>query len=321
MLKKGLKEYPFDKYGCSEVRVIDDTDFACEGDDPFATVQLLLTAKFDVRAITAANFLHEPDSVRRSYDKILEMLDVMELRDQVKVCMGSLPMVSETEYETSEASDFIVEEAMRDDPRPLFVVCQGAITNIAVALKARPEIAERMHVIWIGGGDYPEGGREFNLSNDVIAARTVMESGVGLWQVVGKAYSMMRVSFAELYEKVYPCGKLGKWLCEQLWEVNARFSRMREDPAFALDPKNPTGYAEFANGEMWSLGDNPVVGLLLNAHRGEQIVMGAPYINDDSTYTLRPDNPRKITVFESVDSQFILNDLFARLRYQYGTTE
>lgn len=147
MLKKGLKDYPFDKYGYSEIRVIDDTDFACEGDDPFATVQLLLTSKFDIRAITAANFLHEADSVERSYHKIIEMLNVMELRDEVSVFMGSRPMISETVYETSPASDFIVREAMKDDSRPLFIVCQGAITNVAVALKTNPAIAERMHVI------------------------------------------------------------------------------------------------------------------------------------------------------------------------------
>ena len=58
-----LKEYPFEKYGYSQIRVIDDTDFACEGDDPFATAQLLLTPKLDVRAITAANFVHRKDSV------------------------------------------------------------------------------------------------------------------------------------------------------------------------------------------------------------------------------------------------------------------
>ena len=58
--------------------------------------------------------------------------------------------------------------------------------------------------------------------------------------------------------------------------------------------------------------------LMLNSQQFERVVMGAPYINDDCTYTLRPDNPRRIAVYETVDSQFILNDLSARLRYQYG---
>ena len=318
MLKKGLKPYPFDAYGVNEIRVIDDTDFACEGDDPFATAQLLLTSKFDVRAITAANFMHQPDSVQKSYDKIREMLGIMGLEEEVNVLMGSLPMTSEDEYEVSEAARFIVEEALRKDERPLFVVVQGAITNVAVALKLCPEIAGRMHVVWIGGAPYPDGGWEFNLSNDVVAARVVMDSSVGLWQVTQRAYSMMRVSFAELLEKVYPCGELGKWLCEQLWETGKRFNEMRAQmPGFG-EARTPESVTGFAGGEQWQLGDNPVAGLLLNGQHLEREIIGAPYINDDSTYTLRPDNPRTIAVYDRVDSQFILNDLFARLKYQYG---
>ncbi len=319
LLIKGLKPYPYDKYGYPEIRVIDDTDFACEGDDAFATAQILLSSKFDVRAITSANFLHQPGSPQRSHDKILEMLDVMGLRDEVKVLCGSMPMRSETDYDRSEASDFIVEEALREDPRPLFVVCQAAITNIAVALKTRPEIAGRMHVIWIGGESYPRGGNEFNLCNDVVAARVVMNSEVSLWQVTARAYSMMTVSFAELYEKVYPCGDFGRWLCEQLWEVNTHFLTMREKGMLPMDPQDPCSYTGFACGEMWSLGDNPVAGLMLNCQIHEQIITGAPLINDDGSYTLRPDNPRKIAVYETIDSRLILNDLFAKLRYQYGS--
>ncbi len=318
MLKRGLKEYPFDKYGYPELRVIDDTDFACEADDPFATAQILLTSKFDVKAITAANYLHQADSVENSYNKILEMLDIMGIRDEVTVLRGSLPMRSETDYDWSEASDYIVEEAMKDDPRPLFVCVQGAITNVAVALLTEPAIAKRMHVIWIGGAPYPAGGNEFNLSNDVIAARVVMNSEVGLWQVTAKAYSSMRVSFTELYEKVYPCGKLGKWLCEQMWNVNKHVGELRAAGKMPQHPSDPISYAHYGCGEMWSLGDNPVAGLMLNCQKHDQTIMGAPYINDDSTYTLRPDNPRKIAVYNTVDAHFILNDLFAKLRYQYG---
>ena len=75
---------------------------------------------------------------------------------------------------------------------------------------------------------------------------------------------------------------------------------------------------DFACGEMWSLGDNPVAGLMLNSQMHDAVITGAPYINDDSTYTLRPDNPHKIAVYNTVDAHFILNDLFAKLRYQYG---
>lgn len=321
---RNLKEYPYDKFGTSEIRVICDTDCACEADDPFAVAHLLITSKFDIKAINAANFVHMPGTAEMSYRAICDLVEAMGMTDEVPVLHGCDPMISQSEYKTSEASDFIVEEAMKDDPRPLFVVVQGAITNIAVALQTKPEIAKRMHCIWIAGQPYPEGGYEFNMSNDVIASRIVMDSEMSLWQVPANAYSTMRVSFMTLAEKLYSCGKPGRYLCDQLWAFNKRmFDRKAQGLQSAMsgqDPSKPESYAAFCCGECWSLGDSPVVGLMLNASVYDRFITGKPYINDDSTYTLRPDNPNKVAVYERIDSTFILDDFFAKMKYQYGET-
>lgn len=34
---------------------------------------------------------------------------------------------------------------------PLYVLCIGAITNVARALQQQPEIAKHMTIVWIGG--------------------------------------------------------------------------------------------------------------------------------------------------------------------------
>jgi hypothetical protein len=34
----------------------------------------------------------------------------------------------------AQAADFIIREAMKDDPRPLYVLCQGALSNVAAAI-------------------------------------------------------------------------------------------------------------------------------------------------------------------------------------------
>lgn len=36
-------------------------------------------------------------------------------------------------------------------------------------------------------------------------------------------------------------------------------------------------------------------------------------------YRLRPDSPRRIRVYHSVDRTFILEDFFAKLRYYFGS--
>lgn len=51
----------------------------------------------------------------------------------------------------TEGSDWIVECARRDDPRPLYVLVWGGLEDVAQALHDAPDIAEKIRVYWIGG--------------------------------------------------------------------------------------------------------------------------------------------------------------------------
>ncbi|HSK68084.1 MAG TPA: nucleoside hydrolase, partial [Candidatus Limnocylindria bacterium] len=51
------------------VRVIVDSDAACEADDPFAIAHALLSPKLDVRAVVAAHF-GGPGTMEASYAAI-----------------------------------------------------------------------------------------------------------------------------------------------------------------------------------------------------------------------------------------------------------
>lgn len=58
----------------------------------------------------------------------------------------------------SEGSQLIISEAMKEDPRPLYVAFLGPLTDMASALLEEPAIAERnVIVVWIGGADWPMG--------------------------------------------------------------------------------------------------------------------------------------------------------------------
>ena len=57
----------------------------------------------------------------------------------------------------------------------------GAITNIASALLMKPDIADRIVIIWLGGHALEwEDNCEFNLRQDIAAARVVFQSGAPL---------------------------------------------------------------------------------------------------------------------------------------------
>lgn len=164
---------------------------------------------------------------------------------------------------------------------------------MASALLIAPEIADKnMTVIWIGGRDYPSGGWEYNLKNDIAAANVVFKSKVNLWQVPRNVYRMMPVSLAELINRVYPCGEIGKYLAENVIRFNnASVSR-------------PTEYR--------ILGDSPSIGLMLYDDCGKWTWQPAPEIGENMTYIHNGKN-RPIRVYETIDSRFILEDLYAKL--------
>ena len=68
------------------------------------------------------------------------------------------------------------------------------------------------------------GGFEYNLWNDVHSANVVFRSKVEVWQIPSTLYKVLPVSYAELAEKVYDKGPLGKYLVEQLIAWNKAVS-------------------------------------------------------------------------------------------------
>ena len=281
------------------IEVIIDTDAACEADDPFAIVQGLLSPKFIVKGILAEHFNAE-GSVQKSFDEIETILNAMKLN--VPHFMGQERALTEQngDTEVSEGVDFLIKEALKNDGR-LYVLCQGAITNVAMALRKCPEIKEKITVIWIGthgSGNVKAPFREFNAGNDIIAANEVLSSGTDLWLVPSDVYTTINVGLAEIRMKVYPCGEIGKHLYENMIEYN-------------LSPN-----AGWTKGESWSLGDSPAIAIALNPDCGKYVNEPAPYIMEDTSSVVKEGNPI-IRVYKNVDSRYILEDFFAKIQLNY----
>lgn len=193
----------------------------------------------------------------------------------------------------SEGARLIIEEAMKEDERPLYIAFLGPLTDMASALLMQPEIAKRdITVIWIGGGNWPTGGWEYNLKNDVCAANVVFQSDAQLWQVPRNVYRMMPITYAELWNRIYPCGAIGKYLAENVVAFNnEETSRPRE---FRI------------------LGDSPAIGIILYNDCGEWEWKPAPEFDSAMNYIHTGKN-RPIKVYKNIDSRFILEDLYAKL--------
>ncbi len=286
-----------------QIRVIISSDVKNEADDQYAIVHQLLTPMFDVRGVIAAHFESKAPgtetTMEQSYQELLKLLDAIGMDDVPALRGCRAPLKSDSDAPAGEGVDFLIAEALRDDPRPLYVTAQGALTDIAAALNRCPEIGKKMTVVWIGGFPYPDGGPEFNLMQDVAAGRVLMTSKAAVWQLPVNVYSTMEVSLAELAARVRPCGAVGRYLYEEMESYNLAFD------------ENAPG---LRNGENWCLGDSPVVGALLGCGwRGNFHTRTAPRIADDMRYLPNPGG-KEIRVYDYVDVRFILEDMYAKLK-------
>ncbi len=281
-------------------RVIVNTDAKNEADDQFAIVHALLTPAFEIHGVIPAHFGDHKSktSQRDSHDETMLLLDLLDLDEPVTVADGATQALpDETTAVLSAGAELIVREANRDDDRPLHVLFYGPLTDMAAALLMDPGITQRnVHVVWIGGGPWPVGGSEYNLSNDIHAANVVFKSALEVSQIPQSVYRQMAVGYAELYEQVHPCGRLGAYLVEQLVEFNAR---------------RPMAM------EYRSLGDSPAVGVVLNPACGVWEWRPAPEFAAGMNY-LHTGANRPIRVYFSIDSRFIMEDMYAKLRAHTG---
>lgn len=304
-------QYHFQVPEQKKIRMIVHTDCKNEADDQYAVAHHLMTPKFVVKGLIAGHFDKAnqgryPDggTAKASYDEIIKVLDLMHVKDEYPVFMGSArPLADENTPNICPGAQFIVDEAMKDDSRPLFIAMQGAITDLASAILMEPKICERMTAIWIGGGVYPEGGFEFNLMQDINAANVVMKSKMPLWQVPMNVYKQMSVSLAELERKVRPYGKIGNYLFTQMAELNTQLAEIPHWP----------------HGEIWGLGDQGTIAVLMEESEktDEFEMIPAPCIDADTMKYIHGQGNREIRVYNKLNDRLTLEDFFCKLQLNF----
>ncbi|MBR2449470.1 MAG: nucleoside hydrolase [Clostridia bacterium] len=199
-----------------------DTDTYNEVDDQFALAYMLKSKeRFDVKAVYAAPFYNAysqspKDGMEKSYAEILNILNLAG--EKTQVYKGSdIYLKDEKTPVVSDAALDLVERAKNySDEKPLYVVAIGAITNVASAILLEPKIIDKIVVVWLGGhAHHYRHTMEFNMKQDIAAARVVLRSGVSFVQlpcrgVVDRFY-LSRIE-VEYYFKGK--GALADYLCD-----------------------------------------------------------------------------------------------------------
>lgn len=287
------------------IDVVLDTDTYNEVDDQFALAYMMKAPeRLNMLAITAAPFLNKKAAspaigMELSYAEIEKLLTFMDRRDMLsKVFKGSDRFLTDEETPVdSPAARRIAELAMRYTiEKPLYVVAIGAITNVASAILLQPEIAEKMVVVWLGGHAlHYKDNREFNLYQDIAAARVVFKSGVPLVMLPCQGVvSNFCLSGPELLQ----------WLGDR-------------DPLCDYLARNTIREAEtYAKGKPWTrvIWDVTAVAWLLD-EKGEMLydrVMPRPVPEYDNLWGENPNMPLcKYVYFIRRDT--LLRDLVSRL--------
>lgn len=173
-----------------KIDVVLDTDTFNEIDDQFAVAYLLKSKeKLNTKAIYAAPFFNPKsnspkDGMEKSYNEILNLLSLMS--EKKDVFKGSEKYLDDenTPVISPAAEDLAKRANDYSKENPLYVVAIGAITNIASAILLNPLVAENTVVVWLGGhAHHYHDTYEFNMFQDIAAARVVMKSGVPFIQL------------------------------------------------------------------------------------------------------------------------------------------
>ncbi|MDR1824527.1 MAG: nucleoside hydrolase [Bifidobacteriaceae bacterium] len=245
-----------------------DTDTYNEVDDQFALAYALLSPeRLNVQAIYAAPFLNDRstdpgDGMDKSQAEIRRLLRLLGRPTDGFVYEGSRTFLpGPTKPVDSPAARDLVAKAMARDPgRPLYVVAIGAITNVASALLLEPAIVDRIAIIWLGGhrSGYPH-TIEFNLAQDIPAARVVLDCGapVTLIPCLGVASHMLSTP-AELRDAIGGASPLCDALLEQ----------------FCAYETDHFGWAK----EIW---DVAAIGYLINPDWLPSALIPSPLVTDD----------------------------------------
>jgi len=302
-----------------KIPVIFDTDANNEVDDQHALAYLLFSGDhFKVEGVTvnatsAPSGYSEDSDVSDHYEEAKRVMQLCgNLYDEIPLKTGANSsfeeiknQLGEPKFDGHEAVDFIIEQAMQSRNQTLVLLPVGKLTNIALALVKEPAIAKKVKIVWLGS-NYPEPG-EHNQDWDIESMNYILDVDV--------PFEIVTVRYGK------PSGTAAVMVSQD--------QILHRMPGKGPEISNPvTGRhgGEFSNfGDysvnlfeqygMWgdppgrALFDMAAVAILKNPGWAQTREIPAP-VYLDGKWVERPNNPRKITLWEWFDIYGIMNDFF-----------
>jgi len=292
-LVAGIDDTPADRRP-----VVVTTDCGCEVDDQWALAHLAVSPEIELRGVvtTHAPTLKSPasESSRREAQSIVD-----RARPGVPVVAGwDRPLDRVDRPAEGAGVRFLLDAAREFGPdRRLTVLLLGAATDVAGALKTDPTWADRVELVAMAFDGWPAGGDAWNVKNDPVAWRAVLESAAPLTigdAAVCKQALILRPESARRY--LGGRGPLGDHLIGLLdrW--------LEAEPELA---NTVTG-----DRRAWPIWDEVTVAVLLGRATLED--RPRPRLRDDLAFEHRPTEAR-VRWVTAVDAEAHWADLAAKL--------
>ncbi len=174
--------------------VVLTTDIGTEVDDQWTLAHLALSPEIDLKGVVTTHAPNlAPPPAETSAKFAAELIARLPARARPRVIAGSSrPLPDASKPLANPGVDFLIEQAKgRAAENRLAVVVIGAATDVASALIADPSWADRVTIVAMGFNAYPAGGDVWNVKNDPVAWRVLLDSRAPI--VVGDSDLTRRV--------------------------------------------------------------------------------------------------------------------------------
>lgn len=299
------------------IRVILDSDANNEVDDQHGIAYLLFSGgAFDVEGIT----------VNRTRNGGGLDQHVAEARRVVSLCGGdsAIPVIpgadkafndikgqlDRPDFDGAAAVNFIIQRARDSDERRLVLIPIGKLTTIALALAKDPAIASKLRIVWLGS-NYPEPG-EYNQDEDEPALNYILNTSVD-FEIA-------------LVRSGKPSGTAAvRATLEEIRRIMPGAGPTIDPPVAGRHGDRFTCFGDYSvslfknvklNGDppSRSLYDMAAVAIVKNVNWANPRDIPAPILKD-GRWSERPDNPRKIVIWENFNRDSIMADFYQQMKH------
>jgi purine nucleosidase len=302
----------------SRIPVIFDSDANNELDDQHALAYLLLNEEvFNVLGITV-NATYNGGEIEEHMKEAQRVVDLVGWNEKVAVIKGANGdfreienHMGQTDFDGHEAVDFIIEEAMKKRKEPLLLLPVGKLTNVALALKKRPAIAKRIRIVWLGS-NYPEPG-EYNQDNDTASMNYILNMEVPFEMVTVRygaesGTGAVRAKRKNIYIRMPGLGP----------HVDTPITGRHGDTFSCFGDYSVELFRHIDHleeGCFRSLFDMAAVAIVKEPSWATATEIPCPLLVNN-IWIERPDNPRKILVWENFEKELIIEDLYKTLEFK-----